>query len=97
MLRERGHRRADVVVSGLPWAAFAAQNERDVLGSVVEALAPEGAFSTFAYVHSQWAAPARRLRRALESRFEEVVVGRQIWSNLPPAYVYHCRRPVRPR
>jgi MFS family permease len=28
-------------------------------------------------------------------RFEEVVVSRTVWSNLPPALVYFCRRPIR--
>ncbi|BCB75812.1 methyltransferase domain-containing protein [Phytohabitans flavus] len=85
---------ADVIVSGLPWAAFAERQQRDVLTAAVGALAADGAFTTFAYVHARWAPPARRLRRALESRFDEMVIGRTVWGNLPPALVYHCRRPA---
>jgi hypothetical protein len=38
-------------------------------------------------------APARRFRRMLTARFKEVVVGRTIMRNLPPAFVYYVRRP----
>ncbi|MFJ3497724.1 class I SAM-dependent methyltransferase [Streptomyces sp. NPDC086091] len=94
VLATRGLDRADVVVSGLPWAAFPPRAQGDVLGAVVAALPPHGVFTTFAYVHARWTAPARRLSRALRDRFDEVVVGRTVWDNLPPALVYHCRRPV---
>ena len=63
--------------------------------AVVAALADDGAFTTFAYQHARWAPPARRLHRTLRELFEEVVVGGTVWANLPPAVVYHCRRPVR--
>lgn len=85
--------RADVVVSGLPWAAFSPPQQQEILGAVTGALHPSGAFTTFAYVHARWSGPARRFRRLLEAHFEEVVLGRTVWTNLPPALVYHCRRP----
>ncbi|RSN16205.1 SAM-dependent methyltransferase [Nonomuraea sp. WAC 01424] len=93
VLAERGHRRADVIVSGLPWAAFTAGRQHDLLDALTGALAPHGAFTTFAYAHARWAPPARRLRRFLGGRFEEVVVSRTVWANVPPAFVYFCRRP----
>jgi phosphatidylethanolamine/phosphatidyl-N-methylethanolamine N-methyltransferase len=93
VLARRGFHRADVVVSGLPWAAFAEDRQRDVLAAVVAALPPHGAFTTFAYVHARWAPPARRLLRSMRSTFDEVVIGRTVWANLPPALVYYCRRP----
>ncbi|MFI5934361.1 class I SAM-dependent methyltransferase [Actinoplanes sp. NPDC051494] len=94
MITDRGLGGADVIVSGLPWAAFTPGHQRDLLAAAVGALTAEGAFTTFAYVHARWTAPARRFHRALQARFEEVVLGRTVWSNLPPALVYHCRRPI---
>ena len=94
VLAGRGLAGADVAVSGLPWAAFAAADQHDLLTAVISVLPPEGAFTTFAYVHARWAAPARRLLHSLRARFDEVVIGRTVWSNLPPALVYHCRRPI---
>jgi phospholipid N-methyltransferase len=86
--------RADVVISGLPWALLPRDRQWQILDAVAATLAPDGAFSTFAYVHAHWLPAARRFRRALEARFEEVVTERTVWGNLPPALVHHCRRPV---
>ena len=94
VLTDRGIDRADVVVSGLPWAAFGPQQQDLLLDAVTASLSPDGAFTTFAYVHGRWTRAARRFRRQLEARFEEVVVGRTVWRNLPPALVYVARRPV---
>ncbi|MEU4223932.1 methyltransferase domain-containing protein [Nonomuraea sp. NPDC026600] len=94
VLAQRGLRQADVVVSGLPWAAFTENHQREVLSAVVDALSPHGVFTTFAYVHAWWAPPARRLLRSMRSRFDEVVISRTVWANLPPALVYYCRRPA---
>ncbi|MEU9888936.1 hypothetical protein [Sphaerisporangium sp. NPDC051011] len=33
------------------------------------------------------------MRQSLNLRFEEVVVSRTLWANVPPAFVYFCRRP----
>ncbi|MEE6257736.1 class I SAM-dependent methyltransferase [Plantactinospora sonchi] len=95
LLAERNLPRAEVIVSGLPWAVFSEQKQREILVAVVAALADDGAFTTFAYQHARWAPPARRLQRMLRELFEEVVVGGTVWANLPPAVVYHCRRPIR--
>jgi phospholipid N-methyltransferase len=94
VLEARGLAYADVVVSGLPWSLLTAQHQSRILDAITTALAPTGAFTTFAYVHALWTPGARRLRRALEARFEEVVAGRTVWSNVPPALVYHSRRPL---
>ncbi|NMO49811.1 methyltransferase domain-containing protein [Actinoplanes sp. TBRC 11911] len=93
LLAEHGAQHADVIVSGLPWSVFPQARQRDVLDAAVRSLAVDGAFTTFAYVHMLWSAPARRLRRSLEERFDEVLVGRTVWANVPPALVYYCRRP----
>lgn len=93
LLAERGLAAADVIVSGLPWAAFSPAHQAELLGAVVSSLAPDGAFTTFSYVHARALPPALRFRRGLAGAFEEVVAGRTVWRNLPPAFVYHARRP----
>jgi phospholipid N-methyltransferase len=93
LLAVRGLPSADVVVSGLPWVAFTPARAARTLAAVASVMAPQGALTTFAYVHARWAPPARRLHSALAHRFEELVLGRTVWANLPPAFVYHARRP----
>ncbi|MGI5212276.1 class I SAM-dependent methyltransferase [Plantactinospora sp. CA-290183] len=95
LLAARELPRAEVIVSGLPWAIFDQQRQREILDAVHGALADHGAFTTFAYQHARWTPPARQLHRMLRELFEEVIVGGTVWANLPPAIVYHCRRPIR--
>ncbi|WP_262379234.1 class I SAM-dependent methyltransferase [Nonomuraea sp. PA05] len=81
----------DVVVSGLPWVAYAGRPP--LIGSVARVLSPAGVYTQFAYTWTRWAAPARRLAGGLREAFEEVVTTATVWRNLPPAVVYVARRP----
>ncbi|HEY9524765.1 MAG TPA: methyltransferase domain-containing protein [Thermopolyspora sp.] len=96
LLAERGIAAADVVVSGLPWAVFTADHQDALLRAVLRSMRPDGAFTTFAYIHARYLGPALRFRHQLGLAFEEVVPGRTVWRNLPPAFVYHARRPRGP-
>ncbi|MFJ2032148.1 class I SAM-dependent methyltransferase [Streptosporangium sp. NPDC087985] len=93
LLRERGFDKADVIVSGLPWAAFSQETQTHLLNAVTAIMSPNTAFTTFAYSFAKHLPPAQRFRQRLIDTFEEVVVGRTVWGNLPPAFVYHSRRP----
>lgn len=93
LLRERRLRQADVVVSGLPWAAFPQDLQCDLLDAVAAAMGQGAAFTTFSYMHAIPLSSARRFRALLAERFEEVVPGRTVWRNAPPAFVFHARRP----
>ena len=93
LLAGRGVGGVDIVVSGLPWAVFPADHQRTVLDGVTAVLHPTGAFATFSYAHARVLPPARAFRRRLAAAFEEVVAGRTVWRNLPPALVLHARRP----
>lgn len=92
ILAERGVR-ADVVVSGLPWAAHAAGTGRPLVALIAESMAEHGALTQFGYTWTRWAAPARRLLADVRSSFEETVISRAILRNVPPAFVYVARRP----
>ncbi|HVL85041.1 MAG TPA: SAM-dependent methyltransferase [Pseudonocardia sp.] len=84
----------DAVVSGLPWALFGQGAQESILGQVAGVIGPTGAFTTFAYLHGMPLAAARRFRRTLRTAFDEVLVSATVWRNLPPAFVYVCRRPA---
>ncbi|GAA3608842.1 methyltransferase domain-containing protein [Nonomuraea rosea] len=97
LLGERGLDRADAIVSGLPYALFSQPLQHLLMGAVRDCLAPDGIFVAFAYVHAAWSPPARRFSRLLESLFGEVAVGKIVWANLPPAFVYTARHVKSPQ
>ena len=92
ILSQRGVQ-ADVVVSGLPWAAHEARDGRPLVAVIADALTEHGALTQFAYTWTRWAAPARRQLDDLRASFEETVISRTVWRNVPPALVYLARRP----
>jgi phospholipid N-methyltransferase len=95
LLDAAGAPQVDAVVSSLPWSLFGEYQQRQILSQVSQALAPGAGFSTFAYRHAAALAGALRFRALLDDYFDEVVVTRTVWRNLPPALVYICRRPTR--
>lgn len=94
LLAERQVERVDAVVSGLPWSLFGHATQRAILDQVGAVIGTGGVFTTFAYLHAMPLAAARRFRRTLHEVFDEVVVSRTVWRNLPPAFGYICRRPI---
>lgn len=83
----------DAVICGLPWALFDDPTQAEILGGIGRAIGSTGAFTTFAYLHGMTLGAARRFRRTLRERFDEVLVTATVWRNMPPAFVYVCRRP----
>jgi phosphatidylethanolamine/phosphatidyl-N-methylethanolamine N-methyltransferase len=91
-LQSLGHASADCVLSGLPWAGFKGEEQQRVLGAVVRTLKPGGMMTTYAFNHVAWRSGARSFRKLLESNFSEVTTTPTEWRNLPPAFVYRCRK-----
>jgi phosphatidylethanolamine/phosphatidyl-N-methylethanolamine N-methyltransferase len=90
-LAEHRRKKADYIISGLPWANMPVQVQERILEVVLKSLAADGLFTTFAYVHARWLPGARRFRERLERHFAEVKISRIVWRNMPPAFVYRCR------
>lgn len=91
-LKAAGRDSVDVIVSGLPWAAFKEERQQAFLDAAVSDLCPGGRFTTFAYSYAAWLPPGRRFRDLLEARFSEVATSPVVWRNFPPAFVYRCRK-----
>lgn len=96
LLADRGVTHVDAVVCGLPWALFDSATQSAILADVGRVIGATGAFATFAYLHGMTLAAARAFRRTLRGTFDEVVVSATVWRNVPPAFVYVCRRPHAP-
>jgi phospholipid N-methyltransferase len=82
----------DCIVSGLPWAAFSHAMQVKFLDEMMRVLKPGGRFVTFAYVHGVALAPGKRFANLLPKYFKSVSKSPVVWLNLPPAFVYRCRR-----
>jgi phospholipid N-methyltransferase len=93
LLAERGITEVDAVICGLPWALFDDATQTALLAEISRVIGDRGAFTTFAYLHGMTLGAARRFRRRLRDTFDEVQVTATVWRNLPPAFVYVCRRP----
>ena len=83
--------KADVVISGLPFAIFPDELQERILQGVVRSLMPGGVFATFAYVQGCILPAGIRFRRKLAATFPEVTTSPIVWNNMPPAFVYRCR------
>ncbi len=92
ILHESGAPAPDAVISGLPWAIFPESLQREILSAVAGSLAPEGWFATFAYLQGLMLPAGMRFRRLLGEMFSTVETSPVVWRNLPPAFVYRCRR-----
>ena len=94
LLADQGVDHVDAIVCGLPWALFDDAAQTAVLTEIGRAIGDTGAFTTFAYVQGMALPAAHRFRARLRGAFEEVLVSATVWRNVPPAFVYVCRRPV---
>ena len=87
-----GPGRLDAVVSGLGWASFPPELTTRILEATWSALRPGGEFRTFAYHVGLLMPGARHFRAEAQRLFGEVSSSRGVWANLPPAFVYRCRK-----
>ena len=92
ILAQENRPHADVILSGLPWALFSEKLQDEILHAVFEALPEGGYFSTFTYIQSGMLPAGRRFRKRLETLFKSVEKSRIIWRNLPPAFVFRCKK-----
>ncbi|MFD1888405.1 class I SAM-dependent methyltransferase [Paenibacillus wenxiniae] len=82
-MQEQGIEALDCVVSGLPFFNFGASTRRALLDQVVQALKPGGLFITYQY--------SLQMKKMLADTFviEDI---RFVPINMPPAFVYICRK-----
>ncbi len=81
----------DVILSGLPWAAFGGDLQARLLGEIRSVLRGGGVFTTFAYYGPHRLQAGRRFRKNLEAAFGTIQRSPVVIANFPPAFVYTCR------
>jgi phosphatidylethanolamine/phosphatidyl-N-methylethanolamine N-methyltransferase len=83
---------ADCIISGLPWAFFSKSTQVKLLDQMMRVLKPGGRFITFGYLQSLVLPAGRNLAVLLPTYFTSVSKSSVVWQNIPPAFVYCCRR-----
>jgi len=91
-LEEEAFGRPDAILSGLPWAAFDDGLQAAILDQILASLDDRAVFSTFAYFGPHWLKAGRAFRKRLEASFRDVRRTEVVLANIPPAFVYYCRR-----
>ncbi len=82
----------DCIISGLPWASFDKKLQETLIDKIVSVLKPGAEFVTFAYLSGIILPSAKRFRNILNKKFRNVNKTRTVWKNLPPAFVYYCKK-----
>ena len=82
----------DAIVCGLPWASFSDSLQTELLDATGHVLREGGQFVTFAYLQGLLLPAGQRFKRKLRDHFGQVETSRTVWANMPPAFVYRCRK-----
>lgn len=82
----------DFILSGLGWPSLPAGLRRRLLERTHRLLKPGGEFRTFGYHIGLTMAGAWDFRRTVRGLFDEVSISPVVWGNIPPAFVYRCRK-----
>jgi phospholipid N-methyltransferase len=83
IVKKQGLKHLDCVISGLPFANFPQQLRDEILEQVVKSLKPDGLFIAFQY--------SLQMKKQLSRHFDIQAI-RLVWLNVPPAFVYICRK-----
>ena len=85
--------KVDAVICGLPWAAFPASLQKEIMDAMLSVLHPQAQFATFAYWQGVILPAGIRFKKRLRQTFGKIQRSPTVWRNLPPAFVYRCNEP----
>ncbi len=92
IIREQGLESVDYVLSGLGWPSFTDEVRTRILEATAQVLRPGGEFRTFGYHVGLLMRGAWHFRRTVRRLFSEVTISEVVWGNVPPAFVYRCKK-----
>lgn len=91
-LKQHGKDTCDCIISTLPWTLFDKELQARILDALFDVLPPGGEFLTVTYTFATFLPSGRRFKNMLKGKFTHVERTKPIWKNLPPVYVYHCKK-----
>ena len=83
VLKGKGIKKVDYIISGLPFRNFSRRQQLKILGQITKVLSKDGKFVLFQYTNG--------LRETLEEHFTQIKRA-FVAFNMPPAFVYTCGR-----
>ncbi|MBR2425680.1 MAG: hypothetical protein IKB16_02960 [Lentisphaeria bacterium] len=92
IMSERSIRSLDMVISSLPWTIFPGDLQERLLDEILSAMSDDGMFVTYTYVTGAFMPAGIRFHACLKRKFGRVERSSVIWKNMPPAFVYRCRK-----
>lgn len=92
LMKARNLPAANAIVCGLPWASFPEILQDTLLNATYEAMQPGAIFTTFAYLQGTLLPAGQRFKKKITGQFAEVRKSPVVWRNLPPAFVYTCKK-----
>jgi len=94
-LRQRGYHEVDAVVSSLGLGLMSERERQNILERLLPFVHDRTVFTQYQYIHALQCKDGRLRRldlRPLLGRYFGSVESKLIWRNLPPAFVFSCRK-----
>lgn len=94
-LRRRRRTRVDAVVSSLGLGLMSDSQRRVLLGALLPFMDEDSVFTQYQYVHGLQVKDGRLRRFSVGSllrQYFDSVERRMVWRNIPPAFVFACRK-----
>jgi phospholipid N-methyltransferase len=98
-LRRLGHNEVDSVVSSLGLGLMSDRERRTLFERLLPFFHDRAVFTQYQYIHALQCENGRVSRldlRPLLGQYFASIQSKLIWRNLPPAFVFSCRRTVEP-
>lgn len=89
-MQKRQMPQACAIISSIPWALLSDIEQEALILEIYGALKEGGIFATFAYILPTL--KAKNFKKQLFCIFSEVKKSPIIWQNVPPAFVYYCKK-----
>ncbi len=80
------------VISSLPWSMFPTDLQKRTLSGIYSALSENGLFVTYVCLNAAWLPQAHHFSGLVSGMFASVDKSPVEWRNIPPAFVYVCRK-----
>jgi len=97
-VERRGFKQVDAALSSLPLAFMTEEQRKKFLGGLTEVLSEKSVFTQFRYLTGVQLKNGRfelfRLKEVLLRYFKSVKYS-IVWRNLPPAFVFVCKGPLK--